>query len=44
MDAWVVDILRAYGLAGAVIGCLVAVAIAQSRTIAGMRSTLSSPG
>jgi hypothetical protein len=33
MEAWIVEILKQYGLAGAVIFCLVLVVIAQSRTI-----------
>jgi hypothetical protein len=35
MESWIVDILKGYGLAGAVIACLVVVVIAQSRTIKG---------
>lgn len=35
MDAWIVEILKGYGLAGAVIACLVGAVIAQSRTIRG---------
>lgn len=35
MDGWIIDILKGYGLAGAVIACLVAVVIAQNRTIKG---------
>lgn len=40
MDAWIVDILKGYGLAGAVIACLVAVVIAQNRTIRGRDTEL----
>jgi hypothetical protein len=35
MDAWVVEILKGYGLAGVVIAGLVAVVVAQNRTIKG---------
>lgn len=35
MDGWIIDILKGYGLAGVVIACLVAVVIAQNRTIKG---------
>lgn len=40
MDAWIVDILKGYGLAGAVIAGLVGVVIAQNRTIKGRDSEL----
>jgi hypothetical protein len=35
MDSWIIEILKGYGLAGAVIAGLVAVVIAQNRTIKG---------
>jgi hypothetical protein len=40
MDAWIVDILKGYGLAGVVIFCLIGVVIAQSRTIKGRDAEL----
>lgn len=40
MDAWIVDILKGYGLAGAVIFGLVAIVFAQNRTINGRDAEL----